>query len=154
MELGHSQIQKVLHVSVYYCILNTDVNIQCMLVADMFAIYNLWLLCAFLWCCLSPVCLPPAIGGHIPGLAISVVGAKAGSEGLKCWDCSPCTTLLFSARCATQHFQMVPHSSELNSPTDCICICQHVHRGADIILNRTCLRMWSAQLWICGTHSC
>lgn len=120
------------------------VNIQYMLVADMFAIYNLWLLCAFLWYCLSPVCLPPAIGGHIPGLAISDVGAKAGSEGLKCWDCSPCTTRLFSARCAARHFQTVPHSSELNSLTGCICVCQHVHRGTDIILDHACVRMWSA----------
>lgn len=120
-------------VSLYVYILYTDVNIQHMLVTETFAIYNLLLLCAFLWCR-----LPPAIRGHIPGLAISDVGAKAGSEGLKCSDCSPCTTRLFSA---ARHFQTVPHFSELIPLKGCICICQYVHRGTDVILDRACVRM-------------
>lgn len=67
----------------------------------MSAVYTyLWPLCVVPWCC-----LPPATGGHIPGLAISDVGAKAGSEGLKRRDCSPCTTRLFSGSCAARRFQ-------------------------------------------------
>lgn len=143
MELGHSQIETVNSCA---CI--------CMLYVDMW-IYTkgleltslqytiLCLLCAFLLCCVLPVCLPLVIGAHIPSLAISDVGAKAGSEGLKCWDCSPCTTRLFSASCAARHFQTAPHSSELNSLTGCICICQHVHMDTDIIL--ACMTLWSAQ---------
>lgn len=119
-----------------------------MLVADMFAMYSslaglcFFFLTFFLYSRLPLVCLTPAIRAHIPGQAISDLGAKAGSEGLKCWDCSPCTTRLFSASYAARHFQTVPHSSELNSPTGCICICQHVHRDIDIILQSACTGMW------------
>lgn len=123
--------------------ISTHVNIQYMIMADMFAVYNLRLLCAFLWCCPSLVCVPPAIGGHIPGLAISVVGAKAGSEGLKCWDCSPCTTRLFSASCAARHFQTVPHSSKSNSVTAASESASMCTEDTDI-LDRACVRTWSA----------
>lgn len=133
MELGHSQIQIVNSFACLYSIYR-HVNVQCILAADILAVYNLWPLCAFLWCC-----LPLTIGGHIPGLAISDVGANTGSEGLKCWDCSQRTTRLFSAFSNSPSFLW----AKLR-PTDCVCICQHVHRGTDIILNRACVRMWSA----------
>lgn len=125
-ELGHRRIQIV---NSFVCLF----YIQHMPVTEVFAIYILLLLCAFLW-----RCLPPMIRGHIPGLAISDVGAKSGSEGLKWSDCSPGTTRLFSA---ARHFQTVPHFSELISLTGCICLCQHVHRGTDIILDRVRVRM-------------
>lgn len=97
---------------------------------------------AALWCS-----LPPTIRGHIPARAINDVGAKAGSEGLKCWDCSPCTTQLFSV---AQRFQTVPHFLELISLTGCICICQHLQLGTVIILDGAFMRKLST-LWMCGT---
>lgn len=103
-----------------------------MLVTETFVIYNLLLLCGFLWCR-----LPPAIRGHIPGRAISDVGAKAGSQGLKRSDCSPCTTCLFSA---ARHFQTVPHFSKLISLKGCVCVWHYVQRDTDVILGHACLR--------------
>lgn len=84
---------------------------------------------------------------HIPGQAISDLGAKAGSEGLKRRDCSPCTTRLFSASYAARHFQTVPHSSQLNSLTDGVS--QRVHGLMDIVFHETCVTVWSACLEFC-----
>lgn len=152
MELGHSQIQTVPYMSVFY-IKTCEHTVS----ACGRHVFNVQF---FGWCVPSfffpLVCLTPAIRAHIPGLAISDLGAKAGSEGLKCWDCSPCTTRLFSASYAARHFQTVPHSSELNSRTGCICIYRHVHRDVDINLQSICTAMWwghygfafFAKLWL------
>lgn len=83
--------------------------------------------------------LTPAIRARIPALAISDLGAKTGSEGLKCRDCSQ--QHAFSLRAAALH------SSARNSLTGCICICQR--RGTDIILERACVRMRSGR---CGFY--
>lgn len=80
----------------------------CMFEVDMFVVF-----CPFVWCALSP--LPGRSEPNIPGLAISDLGAKAGSEGLKRRDCSQRTTRLFSAGCTAQRFETAPHSSLLNS---------------------------------------
>lgn len=108
-----------------------DTNIQLMVVAEMFAI-NLFLVALWLF---FPVLMLffsglfcPGNGTCIPGLAISDLGAKAGSEGLKRWDCSPCTTCLFSASYEARPFQTVPHSSELNRLRLCLPACAQGHR--------------------------
>lgn len=67
-------------------------EIQYSLIADMFPICGSVSALVFLWCASSSL----ETETRIPRPAISVVGAKAGSEGLKRWDCSQCTTRLFS----------------------------------------------------------
>lgn len=70
-------------------------------------------------------------------------GPRQGQRGSNAGIVLYAQTCLFSTSYAARQFQTVPHSSELNSLTGCISICQHVYRGTDIILNHACMRMWS-----------
>lgn len=163
MELGHSQIQIVnsfarVCMCVCVCILYTDVKIKCTLVADMFAIYNLWPLCASLSdAAFLRSVFPGRSGATFQGWPLATWGPRQGQRGsnagivLRAQHAFSLLRLRDAALPNSPSFLRGELARRLHLYLSCMCTRGRVEGGADIILRRACARMWSPRCGFCKT---
>lgn len=125
------------------------VNTQFMLVADMFALYNLWpALCLFFDAVSLRSVFLRRWEPTFQGWPLAMWGPRQGQRG------SNAGIVLHAQHAfsllAVRHGTSKLSLSELNSLTGCVCMCQHVRTDADIILDRACVRKWSARYGFVG----